>query len=525
VAPTIAAELSVAAAQHPDDVAVYFEAQQRTFGELRRDVWRAAGGLLARGVEPGDRVALWLPNTLDAAVALLAVVVAGGVAVPLNTRYRAQEVTGILRRAGCRMVIAAGSFLGRSYAAEALQIAGGAPVISLGGDDPADAQPWGAVVAAAAGAGRQDLEERIQGQSGDDVAFVQFTSGTTGQPKGAALRQGPMLATAATWTGIAGLRHGDVYPVTYPLAHTGGYKTGLLTPLVARASAVLFPVVTTEALVAAVRAHPPTIFSGPPPVLRALLAAFRDGMIPASTRIRTVVTGSAIVPPQLIRELARDLGVADVINAYGLTEASGVCMMTRRGDPVELVCETVGAAIAGVQVRIAPGPSADDVGEIEVRGSNVMAGYVEDPAATAEVMDEGWLRTGDIGWIGDDGYVRIVGRAKDMVVVGGFNVYPAEVEHVLADHPAVLEAAVVGIPDERLGEVTAAFVVPAAVEPAPDALVRWCQDRLANFKVPRHVWIVESLPRGAVGKVAKPDLRARAARMVESSAPTPPAMP
>lgn len=139
-----------------------------------------------------------------------------------------------------------------------------------------------------------------------------------------------------------------------------------------------------------------------------------------------------------------------------------------------------------------------------------MAGYLDDPSATAEVMDDGWLRTGDIGWIGDDGYVRIAGRAKDMVVVGGFNVYPAEIEHVLADHPDVLEAAVVGIPDERLGEIAVAFVVPLSAAPVPDALVAWCRDRLANFKVPRRVWIIDSLPRGAVGKVAKLDLRERA---------------
>jgi acyl-CoA synthetase (AMP-forming)/AMP-acid ligase II len=530
VSPTIAGELSAAATEHPDDVALYFEADQRTFGELRRDVWQAARGLLACGVQPGDRVALWAPNTLDAAVALLAVVVAGAAVVPLNTRYRPQEVTEILRRARCRMVIASGSFLGRSFAEEALEIAGGAPVVSLGGHDPVGAQPWPEVLAAV-GADRRDLEERVQGQSGDDVAVVQYTSGTTGQPKGAALRQGPMLATAATWADIAGLGHGDVYPVSYPLGHTGGYKTGLLTTMIARASAVLFAVVTAETLVAAVCAHPPTVVNGPPPVLRSLLSAVRDGVIPASSRIRTVVTGSAIVPPQLIRELARDLSVADVINAYGLTEASGVCMMTRRGDPIELVCETVGTAIQGVQVRIAPlGADSDQfpaqaaqdasglgrpdrarsIGEIEVRGRNIMAGYLEDPVATAEAMNAGWLRTGDLGWIGDDGYVRIVGRAKEMVVVGGFNVYPAEVEHILADHPDVSEAAVVGIPDERLGEVAVAFVVPSAVTPASATLVQWCRDRLANFKVPRHVWIVQSLPRGAVGKIAKPELRARA---------------
>lgn len=550
VSSTIARELSAAAAEYPDDVAVYFGAEQRTFSEYRRDVCQAAQGLLAYGVEPGDRVALWLPNTLEGATALLAVMVAGGTAVPLNTRYRDQEVAEILKRARCRLVIAIGGFLGRSYAAEALEIAGGVPVLCVGAEGPAGTRPWAEVLAAgSADAHRQELAERTQAQLGDELAVVQYTSGTTGRPKGVTLRQGPMLATSAAWSDIVGLGRGDVYPVTYPIAHIGGYKTGLLSTLAGRAATVLIPVITTETLVEAVRAYPPTVVNGPPPVLRSLLTALHDAQIPASTRIRTVVTGSAIVPPQLIRELARDLGVADVINAFGITEASGVCMMTRRGDPVELVCDTVGSAIPGVEVRIAPAPTgaaaspavagdsataetpegadgpaqpagATHVGEIEVRGHNVMVGYLEDPEATAEAMHHGWLRTGDIGWIGADRYVRIVGRAKDMVVVGGFNVFPAEVEHVLADHPDVAEAAVVGVPDGRLGEVPVAFVVlaatvpdapaPAAAPPAPGALIEWCRDRLANFKVPRRVWIADSLPRVTAGKVSKPELRDRA---------------
>jgi HIP---CoA ligase len=522
VSSTIAHELSAAAAEHPDDVAVCFGAEQRTFSEYQRDVWQAARGLLACGVEPGDRVALWMPNTLEGATALLGVMVAGGTAVPLNTRYRDQEVAGILKRARCRLIIAIGDFLGRSYATEAVEIAGGVPVFCVGGDRTAGTRPWAqALAAGSADAHRQELAERIRAQDGDEIAVVQYTSGTTGQPKGVALRQGPMLATSAAWSDIVGLGRGDVYPVTYPIAHIGGYKTGLLSTLAARATAVLIPVITTQTVVDAVRAYPPTVVNGPPPVLRSLLTALHDGQVPASTRIRTVVTGSAIVPPQLIRELARDLGVADVINAFGITEASGVCMMTRRGDPVELVCGTVGSAIPGVEVRIAPAQpdpaGAPLVGELEVRGRNVMAGYLEDTEATAEAMHDGWLRTGDIGWIGADGYVRIVGRAKDMVVVGGFNVFPAEVEHVLADHPDVAEAAVVGVPDERLGEVPVAFVVAAASPPGPEALIQWCRDRLANYKVPRRVWIVVSLPRVTAGKVSKPELRDRAITLLATA--------
>jgi acyl-CoA synthetase (AMP-forming)/AMP-acid ligase II len=531
VSPTIAGELSAAAAQCPDDVAVYCGAERRTFGEYQRDVWAAARALIACGVRPGDRVGLWIANSLDGAVALLGVVVAGGTAVTLNTRYTDREITEILRRARCRVIIAVEEFLGRRYAAEAAEISGGVPVVCIGANAPDGTRSWARVLAAgAAGAHRRELARRIEAQRGDEIAVVQYTSGTTGQPKGVLLRQGPMLATSAAWSGIVGLSRGDVYPVTYSIAHVGGYKTGLLATLAARAATVLIPVISTETLVEAIAAHPPTVFNGPPPVLRSLLAALRDGQLPATTRIRTVVTGSAIVPPQLIRELARDLGVTDVINAFGITEASGVCMMTRRGDPVDLVCDTVGCAIPGVELRVAAdegagnagdaGPSGTAgapgtarAGEIEVRGPNVMAGYLEDPQATAEAMHDGWLRTGDIGWIDAAGYVRIVGRAKDMVVVGGFNVFPAEVEHVLADYPGVAEAAVVGVPDERLGEVTVAFVVAAGDAPAPDApigpdaLIGWCRDRLASFKVPRRVWLVDSLPRVTLGKVAKPELR------------------
>jgi acyl-CoA synthetase (AMP-forming)/AMP-acid ligase II len=262
-----------------------------------------------------------------------------------------------------------------------------------------------------------------------------------------------------------------------------------------------------------IRTHPVTVLSAPPTVQQYVLTARRAGELPDDLAIRTAVIGSATVPPALVHGLVGQLGVQDVVIGYGLTEATGVCTMTRRGDPIDLVCGSIGRPIDGVHARVWA-PHATDhpvVGEIEVRGDNVMAGYLGDPDATAEVMHDGWLRTGDVGWIGDDGYVRIAGRARDMVIVGGFNVYPAEIEHVLAEHPLVREAAVVGVPDDRLGEVTAAFVVPEEGTREHGALAgelaAWCGDRLANFKVPRRIWTLDGLPREATDKIAKARLQ------------------
>jgi acyl-CoA synthetase (AMP-forming)/AMP-acid ligase II len=509
---TIARALADAADDCPDRIYLRYRGREISYAQLYDQVTDTAARLIALGVEPGERVAVWAANTLGAAVALLALPVAGAQIVPLNTRYQFREAEQILVSAGCRTVIAPSEFLGRALADEARGIAGVELVVALDEDGLPGTVPEADL--AAAGAERQ---RRGATQAGSDVALIQYTSGTTGRPKGAMLRQGPMLATAHIWTREVGLGAGDVFPIGYPLAHIGGFKTGLLTTLVSRATAVLFPVVDSESLIAALSEFPPAVISAPPPVLRTILDAVHDGALSASVTVRTVITGSAIVSPALIRDLRSQLHVADVINAYGLTEATGVCTMTRRGDPVERVCETIGRPIDGVEVRVTGDSTGADltVGELEVRGPNVMLGYLDDPDATAEAMHDGWLRTGDLGRIDADGYVSIVGRAKDMVVVGGFNVYPAEVEQVLTTHPAVAEAAAVGVPDERLGEVVVAFLVPAGEPADPDRpdderLTAWCRAELANFKVPRRFWWVDDLPRAAAGKVAKADLSARA---------------
>ncbi|WP_433496402.1 AMP-binding protein [Sphaerimonospora sp. CA-214678] len=507
-------ELLASSAKDAADVtALICEGEAVSYGELDERVRAGAAAWHHHGLRQGDRVAVWAVNTIDCTVAMLSAVISGGVLVPLNPRYTTSEVGEILPRAGCRFLLAPDRIAGRRLAEEARSIAGAAEVVTLGEDVPEGGVSWRDFVASAAGRPAPRV-------AAGDIMTIQFTSGTTGRPKGALLRQRPMIVTARTWAEVVGLRRGDLYPVTYPLAHIGGFKTGLISPFHARATAVLIPVVSAESVADVVRTHPIAFLNAPPAVQQYILAARRAGEIPGELSIRTAVIGSAIVPPVLVQGLIDELGVDDVIIGYGLTEATGVCTMTRPGDPLDLVCGTIGRPIDGVRARIwAPGATGHPVvGEIEITGDNVMAGYLDDPGATAEVIHDGWLRTGDLGWIGDDGYVRIAGRVRDLVIVGGFNVYPAEIEHTLAEHPHVREAAVVGVPDERLGEITVAFVVPAddggQHEADEEDLVGWCRERLANFKVPRRVWAVDRLPRGSVGKVAKLELRERAAELL-----------
>ena len=502
MAPSTLDELLTAAAADAADVpAMRYLDRTLTYRELDAAVRAGAAAWQSLGLRPGDRVGVWSPNTLDCAIALLAVVRAGGLIVGINARYTDSEAADLVRRAGCRFVAASRASHGRDLAAAAATFAG-----------------EGGATALSTVVGLEDDWPRLVAEAGpmtpvppSELAAIQYTSGTTGRPKGAMLRQAPIIGTSATWARIVGLGRGDVYPVLYPLAHVGGFKTGLIATTHARATIVLLPVVSATSIVEVVAGGGVTVLNAPPTAQAYVLAARRAGQLPGDLGIRTVVCGAATVPPDLIRGMLDEVGVTTFINGYGLTEATGVCAMTRPGDPMDVVTGTIGRPIDGVEARVRPAtdetsqPGGPVIGELEVRGYNVMAGYLDDPEATAEAIVDGWLRTGDLGWIDDAGNIHIAGRSKDLVIVGGFNVYPAEIEHTLVEHPAVVEAAVIGVPDERLGEVTAAFVVANATV-SPDELVSWCRQRLANFKVPRQVRLVDDLPRTAAGKISKRDL-------------------
>jgi acyl-CoA synthetase (AMP-forming)/AMP-acid ligase II len=507
-ADTIPGVVERAACEHAGRAALRQGGATLRYEDLLESVRCAATAIIAAGVRSGQAVALWAPNSIDWAVTSLGALFAGAVVVPLNTRYTAVEAAEIIDRSDCRLVFAEGAFLGRSLAGEAAALPGHRLVVSLGAERVEGATALADFEASPS----RELDRRLGSLRPADISHIAFTSGTTGRPKGAMLRHDAMVRTTIEWSRVVGLDAGDRYPIVSPFSHIGGHKTGLLATITAGATAFPFPTLDIGQLTETIDTDAITFLQGPPTMFHALVTAARTSPVRRFASVRVGVTGAATIPSSLIRELFDVVGIQSVFTAYGLSESTGVCTITRAGDPVETIAETSGRPIPGVEVRTAnPDGSwlaTGEQGEIVVRGMNLMAGYLDDPAATALAVRDGWLYTGDIGWIGEDGCLRIVDRVKDMVIVGGFNVYPAEVERVLLEHPDVSQAAVVGVPDHRLGEVPVAFVIATKDhQSTADDLVRFCRTRLANFKTPRHVWFVDTFPTNAAGKVVKAELR------------------
>lgn len=477
-----------------------------TFADLRDEVRRVAAAIAGAGVGAGDRVAIWSPNTWHWVVACLATHYAGAVLVPLNTRYTAEEVTDILARTQAPLLFGSGRFLGADRLADLDRRA--LPALRHIVRIPVDAADgtWEAFLA-----GPQLPPSEIDGRAAavqpDDVADILFTSGTTGRSKGVLCAHRQSLSASASWAQCGQLSSADRYLCINPFFHNFGYKAGILACL--QTGATLIPQLTfdPEQAMRLVQEYRVTVLPGPPTIYQTLLDHPSRKNFDLSS-LRFAVTGAATVPVVLIERMQRDLDVDIVLTAYGLTEASGFGTMCRPDDDPVTVATTCGRPIADFELRI-DSPDRAEAGEVLLRGPNVMLGYLDDPVATAAAIDaEGWLHTGDIGTVDGAGNLRITDRLKDMYICGGFNVYPAEVEQVLNRLDAVADVAVIGLPDERLGEVGRAFVV---VRPGSDvdeaAVLGHARKHLANFKIPRSVTFVAALPRNAAGKVVKPILR------------------
>lgn len=479
-----------------------------TYAQLRDEVVRAAAAMIDLGVERGDRVAIWSPNTWHWVVACLAAHYAGAVVVPLNTRYTATEATDILERTAAPLLIAMGSFLGSDRTAEldrdALPALRHIVRIPIEADDGT----WDEFVARGETAETHAaVEARAAAVTPDDVSDILFTSGTTGRSKGVLCAHRQSLDAPAAWAECGQLTSADRYLCINPFFHNFGYKAGILTCL--QKGATLIPQLTFDPVQAmrAVQDERITVLPGPPTIYQTLLDHPRRSEFDL-TSLRFAVTGAAVVPVVLIERMQTELDIDIVLTAYGLTEASGFGTMCRADDDAVTVATTCGRPIADFELRI-DGQADGEPGEVLLRGPNVMLGYLDDPEATAAAIDsEGWLHTGDIGKLDERGNLSITDRLKDMYICGGFNVYPAEIEQVLARLDGVAEAAVIGVPDDRLGEVGKAFVV---VKPGADvdeaAVISHTREHLANFKTPRSVAFLDVLPRNPGGKVVKPLLR------------------
>jgi HIP---CoA ligase len=445
-----------------------------TFSELVERIRCAAGAFTHLGVGKGERVAIWAPNSAEWILAAFGLLTAGGVLVPVNTRFKMEEAGDIIVRSDAKAVLVQKGFLGQDYTAPA-----GIPVIDLKADFLSGGSPF----------------ERAS--SGTDISDIIFTSGTTGRPKGAMMNHQQTLRMYEEWATLADLREGDRYLQINPYFHTFGLKAGLIASFLRGATMLPVAVFDVDAVVDLVERERITMLPGPPTLYHSLLTVRDKAKL---STLRAGVTGAADIPVELVRRIHDELPFQTLMTGYGLTEAGNVTL-SLPGDSFEDVATTAGVPCDGVEVRIA------DDGEVLVRGYGVMQGYLDDPAATAQSIDgDGWLRTGDLGNFTDTGRLRIVGRKKDMFIVGGFNAYPAEIEGFLLSHPAVAQAAVIGVPDDRLGQVGKAFIVRKGPISAEE-LIGWCRERMAGFKVPRSVQFLDSLPLNATGKVVKDLLR------------------
>ncbi|WP_117213475.1 FadD3 family acyl-CoA ligase [Allorhizocola rhizosphaerae] len=452
-----------------------------TYAQLHDSVRRVAGGLRALGFAKGDRLALWAPNTYQWVIVALATHWCGGTLVPINTRFTGPEAQDILDRARAKALVVTGGFLGVDRLASLERT----PPITLTIPDQ-----WDEVIQ-----GPVDVED----VSPDEVSDILFTSGTTGRSKGAMSAHRQALGVAGAWAAIAGLVSSDRYLIINPFFHSFGYKAGILACLVSGATMVPQKVFDVGEAMRLVEKERITVLPGPPTIYQTMLDSGGGHDL---SSLRLAVTGAATVPSVLIERMREGLGFDTVLTAYGLTEAV-VATMCRPGDSVETIAQTSGRPAAGFEVRLG------EHDEILLRGPNVMLGYLDDPIATEQAIDaDGWLHTGDVGRLDEAGNLSITDRLKDMYICGGFNVYPAEVEQVIARLDGVAESVVIGVPDERLGEVGKAFVVPRpGHQLSTEDVAAHCKRSLANYKVPRHVEFRATLPRNASGKPLKRVLR------------------
>lgn len=520
---TIGQCLERAAGTWPDEDAVVFREQdvRLSFAELHDRCRRLAQGLLDRGVRPGDRVAIWAPNCVEWVIAQFGTALIGTILVCINPAYRREELRHALNLTDCKAIITAQQFRGQDYIQMLRDLI---PAIGTGqgenlssedlpslrllvsiGEKPVDGfEPFDRL-----------LEKPFAPESAsfapvdpNEPVSIQFTSGTTGAPKGATLTHRNLINNAYYCGRTQKFGTGERVCLPVPLYHCFGMVLGSLLGIVHGAAAV-YPAAAFDpgTTLAAIEEERCTAVYGVPTMFVGQLAHESFPQRDVSS-LRTGVMGGSPCPPELMKRVMSDMYMSDVTICFGMTETSPVSFQTSPDDSIECRTETVGRVVPHVEARIvrSDGTTADigETGEIAIRGYSVMQGYWRQPEATAETIVDGWMMTGDLGVLDEKGYLQVVGRIKEMIIRGGENVYPREVEDVLFAHPQIEQAYVFGIEDERLGEEVCAWIRLAdGADMSTDDVIAYCRDQLSFFKVPRHVRFVDEFPMTVTGKVQK----------------------
>ena len=520
---TIGADLSRTVAAHPDREALVEVASGRrwTWRELEDDVNRVARGLMAAGIAVGDRVGIWAPNCAEWTLVQYAAARTGAVLVNVNPAYRTHELSYAINQSGLSLMVAATSFKSSDYTAMLREVAPQCPdlrrVVHIGTDD------WDALLAGGADVTDEALRERATSLHPDDPINIQYTSGTTGYPKGATLTHRNILGNGFMTTELIGLGPDDRLCIPVPFYHCFGMVMGNLgctshgTTMVIPAPG--FDPETTLRTIAEERC---TGVYGVPTMFIAMQShpTFAEHDL---SSLRTGIMAGSVCPVEVMKRCIEDMHMAEVAIAYGMTETSPVSCQTRVDDDLERRTATIGRVHPHLEIKVVDPVSGETLprgtaGEYCTRGYSVMRGYWDDADRTAEAIDaDGWMHTGDLAVMREDGYCTIVGRIKDMVIRGGENIYPREIEEFLHTHPDVEDVQVIGVPDERYGEELCAWLkLREGAEPLDAAAVRaFCEGRLAHFKIPRYVLVVEEFPMTVTGKIRKVEMREETTRLLE----------
>ncbi|WP_353950768.1 long-chain fatty acid--CoA ligase [Knoellia sp. S7-12] len=500
----LASNLVRTAQAMPDRPALKVNGQDISYQQLHAMAAKLAGTLRASGIEPGDRVALILPNVPAFPVAFFATLLAGGVVVPMNPLLKSGEIDFFFTNSGAKI-----AFVWPDFVDEATKGAAnsGTKIVECGPLGP---------VEGALGTGdliSEPIWEPTE-REGDDTAIILYTSGTTGRPKGAELTHDNVSLNAMRCAEvIQELSEDDVIMGCLPLFHVFGLVVGLNAAVRVGASLALIPRFDPAAAIKVIGDEKVTVMQGVPTMYAAILNHPDADDLDASS-LRTCASGGSAMPLEVMKAFEEKFGCV-ILEGYGLSETSPVASFNLPGH--ERKPGTIGLAIPGCEMRVIDIDGAEvehgEVGEIAIRGDNVMKGYWANPEATAEAIPDGWFRTGDLATEDDEGYFTIVDRKKDMILRGGMNVYPREVEEVIYQHPDVLEVAVVAVPDDLLGEqVGAGVVLREGSTATTEDIIAFTKERIAAYKYPRNVWLLGELPKGPTGKILRREVKAPAAQ-------------